>query len=74
MVETQKSRRFEQERGVVVALLHVVGEGAGLVEQPADPGHSVGPEEREAERLDRVPRELVGHEVADDLRELNLRV
>ena len=64
----------EQQPGVVVALLHPLGELAGLVQQPADRRHRVRPEQREAERLVGVPGQLVQSDDAVDLVEVLDRV
>ena len=43
------------------------GELAGLVEQPTDGRNRVGPEQGERQRLEVVPREVVGRDVQADL-------
>ena len=64
VLEAQAGRGLEEQRGVVVPLLGAARELAGLVEQPADAGHGVRAEEREAERLVHVPGELVATTLA----------
>jgi hypothetical protein len=58
----------KDQLGVVVTLLGLVPELAGLVQQGADGRYSVGLEEGQAQRLLDIPGEVVvGAQVADPL-------